>query len=75
MARKKSPAWQPVPGCMASYTGRTSRLLRGGREVQVVAEASGGRTVVKALGHAGEPVEFPVLTANLAQPQPFLFDE
>ncbi|MDK9702529.1 MAG: hypothetical protein OEL20_05270 [Sulfuritalea sp.] len=73
MARQ-SLAWAPQPGRYASYTGRTSRLLRGGRMVEVVAEASGRRMVVRAIGHSGRPVEFTVATKNLGRPQPGLFD-
>lgn len=73
MARK-STRWAPVPGQYASYTGRTSRLLRGGRTVEVVAEAAGRRMVVKAIGHGGAPVSFTVAAKNLGRPQPGLFD-
>jgi len=74
MARKTTK-WAPVPGQYASYTGHASALLRGGRMVEVVAEASGRRMVVRALGHAGAPVQFTVATKNLGRPQPGLFDE
>jgi hypothetical protein len=42
--------------------------------VEVVAEASGARMVVRAIGHGGAPVQFTVATRNLGQPQPGLFD-
>lgn len=66
--------WTPVAGHFASYTGSSSPLLRGGRMVEVVAEASGRRMVVRAIGHAGLPVHFTVATHNLGRPQPGLFD-
>lgn len=56
------------------YTGNTSPLLRGGRRVRVIAEASGRRSIVEAIGHQGRPVRFTVKTTNLASPQPDLFD-
>lgn len=65
--------WVPTPGSYASYIGCSSRLLRGGKLLEVVAEATGRRMVVKAIGHAGQPVQFTVLTKNLGQPQPQLF--
>ncbi len=74
MARRKIAKWMAVPGGFASYIGRSSRLLRGGRMVKVVAEATGKRMVVEAIGHKGAPVQFTVKTMNLGQPQPGLFD-
>lgn len=74
MAVKPRTQWVPVPGKLASYTGNTSQLLRGGRMVEVVAEASGQRMVVKAIGLHGVPVCFTVATKNLGLPQPGLFD-
>ncbi len=73
MKRLRSP-WMPVPGGYASYIGRSSRLLRGGELLEVVAEAAGRRMVVRAIGHAGRPVQFTVLAKNLGQPQPQLFE-
>lgn len=73
MARKRT-FWKPVHGQYASYTGRTSPLLRGGKIVEVLGEASTTRTLVRAIGRAGHPVSFTVLTSNLGQPQPQLFD-
>ena len=73
MARKPS-RWARAPGQYASYTGRTSRLLRGGRTVEVLAEAAGHRMVVKAIGHGGAPVSFTVAVKNLGRPPPGLFD-
>lgn len=62
-----------MQGQLASYTGRTSRLLRGAKLLRVLAEASGRRVVVEAIGHAGKPVRFTVLASNLGRPQPQLF--
>ena len=73
--RTRAPAWTPIPGCLAIYVGKTSPLLRGGRKVRVVAEASNRRMVVEAIGHAGKPVRFPVLAENLGQLQPGLFSD
>lgn len=72
--RRTRKQWVPIPGGYASYIGRSSRLLRGGKLLEVVAEAAGRRIVVKAIGHAGRPVQFTVLAKNLGQPQPQLFD-
>lgn len=74
LKRPRRAKWSPVARQYASYTGRSSPLLRGGRMVEVVAEASGARMVVKAIGHGGTPVQFTVSTHNLGQPQPGLFD-
>lgn len=74
MGRRKRVAWTAAPGVLAAYTGRYGRLLRAGRLVRVVAEASGKRMVVEAIGHKGLPVKFTVKTAHLGQPQPDLFD-
>lgn len=71
---RKPPKWTPTPGRYASYTGHTSPLLRGGRLVEVIAEASGQCMVVRAIGHRGAPVQFTVATRNLGRPQPGLFD-
>lgn len=74
MGKRKIPPWQPVPGADAAYIGKGARLLKQGRRVSVIAQASGGRMVVQAIGHKGEPVTFTVAAANLGQPQPDLFD-
>lgn len=71
---RKPLKWAPTPGHYASYTGNTSPLLRGGRLVEVVAEACAQHMVVRAIGHGGEPVQFTVATRNLGRPQPGLFD-
>ena len=72
--RKRKSNWLPESGKYASYGGRYSRLLRGGKLVVVIAEASGMKTVVEAIGDKGIPVRLTVKTENLIQPQPSLFD-
>jgi hypothetical protein len=74
MVKRNSSRWVPTPGSLASYTGRTSRLLRGGRLLEIVAEATTARMVVSAIGHNGRPVKITVLKRNLGQPQPQLFE-
>ena len=72
---KRRPArWIPEPGQLASYTGGSSRLLKGGKLLRVVAEASTERMIVEAIGNNGKPVRFTVLTKNLGRPQPQLFE-
>lgn len=66
--------WVPVAGKFASYDGKYSSLLKIGKIVKVVAEASNNRTIVEAIGHHGHPVKFTVLTSNLEEPQPLLFE-
>jgi hypothetical protein len=73
MARKKT-AWLPQIGVVVTYVGRASRLARGGYNVRVVAETSGGRMLVEATGRSGSPVRFTVKCENLAPLQPCLFD-
>lgn len=64
----------PVAGKFASYDGKYASLLKLGKIVKVVAEASNKRTVVEAIGRNGHPVKFTVLTSNLEEPQPLLFE-
>lgn len=73
MARKQSK-WAPKPRTYASYTGSSSPLLRSAGLIEVVAEASGSRMVVRAIGRRGKPVQFCVAAKNLAQPQPDFFN-
>lgn len=74
MKSRSSKGWMPQPGGDAVYTGKAARLLKRGRRITVTAEASGGRFVVKAIGHKGGVVTFTVDAANLGKPQPDLFD-
>lgn len=61
----------PAPGMLATYIGRTRRQMR---NVRVLAEASGGRMLVEAIGRRGIPVCFTVKRENLVPPAPDLFD-
>lgn len=66
--------WKPTPGEYATFVGRRRGLLHPGRRLVVVAYAVKRYMVVKAIGHKGYPVIFTVAAANLAEPQPDLFD-
>ena len=61
----------PAIGMLATYVGRTRRQMR---NVRVLAEASGGRMLVEAIGRRGVPVRFTVKRENLVPPAPDLFD-
>ncbi len=61
----------PSAGTVATYRGRSSKSAR---NVRVVAEASGGRMVVEAIGKQGFPVRLTVKQENLVPMQPGLFD-
>lgn len=74
MKTSKKHVWVPVAGKYACYDGKYARLLKPGKIVRVIAEAEIGRTVVEAIGHNGHAVKFTVLTSNLEEPQPLLFD-
>jgi hypothetical protein len=72
MPRVKSQShWLPNAGTVATYHGRSSKSTR---NVRVVAEASGGRMVVEAIGRQGVLVRLTVKQENLAPMQPDLFD-
>lgn len=71
---KQNPGWKPQPGSLACYTGKSARMLRGGRVLEVVAEATKERMVVRAIGQKGDMVQFTVLACHLGEPQPGLFD-
>ena len=70
MPRVKSH-WLPNAGTVAAYRGRSSKTAR---NVRVIAEASGGRMVVEAIGRKGVPVRLTVKQENLVPMQPGLFD-
>lgn len=70
MSRIKSQ-WLPNAGTVATYRGRSSNSAR---NVRVIAEASGGRMVVEAIGRHGVPVRLTVKQENLLPMQPSLFD-
>ncbi|WP_295004681.1 hypothetical protein [uncultured Dechloromonas sp.] len=61
----------PAAGTFVAYRGRSSKAER---NVRVIAEASGGRMVVEAIGRQGVPVRLTVKRENLAPMQPCLFD-
>lgn len=71
MARK--PKWNPQPGALAHYWCNSGKLARGGLNVRVVAEASGGYMVVEALRNDGSVVRITVKASSLTAPQPSLF--
>lgn len=70
MTRVKTP-WLPNAGTVATYRGRRTASTR---NVRVIAEASGGRMVVEAIGKQGLPVRLTVKRENLMPMQPGLFD-
>lgn len=70
MSRAKAH-WLPNAGTVAAYRGRSSKTTR---NVRVIAEASGGRMVVEAIGRQGVPVRLTVKQENLVPMQPGLFD-
>ena len=70
MLRAKS-VWIPPAGTVATYLGRSRKLSR---TVRVVAEASGGRMVVEAIGRRGVPVRITIKQENLKPLPPGLFD-
>jgi len=72
--RKRMKSWHPVPGDLATYVGRSARLIRDGRALRVLAEAVDQHTIVEAIGKSGMPVRMTVKTKNLARAQPQLFD-
>lgn len=71
--KPKKRVWMPMPGNYASYSGRYSRLLRGGRVLLLVAEGINNHWVVEAIGHKGKPVRFTVNINNLVELPPSLF--
>lgn len=70
MTRVKTP-WLPNAGTVATYRGRR---IASTRNVRVIAEASGGRMVVEAIGKQGVPVRLTVKRESLLPMQPGLFD-
>jgi hypothetical protein len=73
MVRRKKK-WEPPIGAVAQYVGGYSSLSRHGHTVRVIAEASGQRMIVEAIGKRGVPVRITVKTENLAPVAPGLFD-
>lgn len=66
--------WTPVCGLPAIYVGRHHSGARRERRVEVLAEASGGRMVVAAIGKAGAAVRIVVKAENLKPVMAGLFD-
>ena len=64
------PPWLPSPGNLATYVGRTGSQCR---NMLVVAEASGGRFIVEAVGRKGVLVRLTVKRESLVEPQPDLW--
>lgn len=65
------PSSLPPAGALVTYAGRSRSSVR---NVRVLAEASGGRMVVEAIGRSGVPVRLTVKQENLLPLQPDLFD-
>jgi len=64
-------SWLPQAGLVVAYAGRSKKTAR---NVKVVAEATGGRMVVEAIGRKGVPVRVTVKRESLRPLQPGLFD-
>lgn len=64
-------SWFPHAGLVVAYAGRSKKTAR---NVKVVAEATGGRMVVEAIGRKGVPVRVTVKRESLRPLQPSLFD-
>lgn len=71
MARKSK--WVPKPGELAHYWCTSGKLARGGLNVRVIAEASGGYMIVEAARGDGSLVRITVKAGSLTAPQPSLF--
>lgn len=70
--RRVTNPWLPEAGRLVRYRGRGCSSTR---NVRVLAEASGGRMVVEAIGRQGVPVRLTVKLENLLPMQPDLFDK
>jgi hypothetical protein len=64
--RKKSDAWEPVPGILARYTGKSARQVGRGAVVKVIAEARAGRFVIEAMAQSGRKLLTTVRRGNLS---------
>ena len=62
--------WMPPVGAVVVYAARNCQLTR---NVRVLAEASGGRMVVEAIGRQGVCVRLTVKRENLRPMEPDLF--
>lgn len=70
--RSIMPPWHPSPGKLATYLGRSGSQRR---HMRVIAEASGGRFIVEAIGRKGVLVRLTVKCESLIEPQPDLWLE
>ena len=68
---KMQKTWMPPVGALVVYAARSRKLTR---NVRVVAEASGGRMVVEAIGRQGVCVRLTVKRENLQPMAPDLFN-
>jgi hypothetical protein len=71
--RGKKAKWIAKPGELAHYWCTSGKLARGGLNVRVLAEASGGYMVVEAARGDGSLVRITVKAESLTAPQPSLF--
>ena len=62
--------WIPTPSQLATYIGRSGGQRR---NMLVIAEASGGRFIVQAIGRKGDLVRFTVKRESLVEPEPDLW--
>ena len=62
--------WIPTPGQLATYVGRSGSQRR---NMLVIAEASGGRFIVQAIGRKGDLVRLTVKRESLVEPEPDLW--
>ena len=62
--------WIPTPGQLATYIGRSGSQRR---NMLVIAEASGGRFIVQAIGRKGDLVRLTVKRESLVEPEPDLW--
>lgn len=69
----KKAKWTPRCGELACYWSRSGTLARGGLNVRVIAEASGGYMIVEAARADGSLVRITVKSSSLMAPQPSLF--
>lgn len=72
-SKPRKTKWIPKPGDLAHYWCSTGKLARGGLNVRVLAEASGGYMIVEALRTDGTAVRISVKRSSLTAPQPSLF--
>ncbi len=74
MPRKKKEVWVPAIGGEAMFISTSGVGGPCGRRVRIMAEASGRRMIVEAIGLKGEPVNLTVKAKQLMPVQPGLFN-